>query len=106
MLLLSPVRALFHLSLQRQALEIFQFCAVNNVSIVIEWVPRSLNGYADSLSRVVDFDEWSVSTRFLHTFRLFSVLSQLIGSRPQTQPSGPGFILNFGVPVLKALALS
>jgi len=52
------------LKLQRQVLEIFQFCAVNNLSIEIEWVPRSLNEYADSLSRVVDFDDWSVSTGF------------------------------------------
>ena len=42
----------------------FQFCAVNNVSIEIEWVHRSLNEYADSLSKVIDFDDWSVSTGF------------------------------------------
>ena len=51
------------LRLQCQALEIFQFCAVN-VSIEIEWVPRPLNEYADSLSRVIHFDDWSVSTSF------------------------------------------
>ena len=51
------------LSLQRHALEIFQFCAVN-VWIEFEWVPRSLNEYADSLSRVIDFEDWSVSTDF------------------------------------------
>ena len=61
------------LRLQRQALEIFQFCAVNNVSIEIEWVPRSLNEYADSLSRVIDFDDWSVSTGF------FAYISSLFG---------------------------
>ena len=52
------------LRLQRLALEIFQFCAIHNVSIEIEWVPRSLNEYADSLSRVIDFDDWSVSSDF------------------------------------------
>ena len=31
------------LRLQRQALEIFQFCAMNNVTVEIEWIPRSLN---------------------------------------------------------------
>ena len=45
------------LRLQLHALEIFQFCAIYNVSIEIEWVPRSLNDYADSLSRVIDFDD-------------------------------------------------
>ena len=54
------------------------------MSIEIEWVPRSLNEYADSLSRVIDFDDWSVSTDFFsHTFRLFSVLSQSLDSLPQ-----------------------
>ena len=46
------------LSLQRHALEIFQFCTVNVL------VPRSLNEYADSLSRIIDFDGWGVSTDF------------------------------------------
>lgn len=45
------------LGLQRQALEIFQFCAVYNASVEFEWVPRSLNEYADSMSRVIDFDD-------------------------------------------------
>ena len=61
------------LRLQRQALEIFQFCAVNNVSIEFEWVTRSLNEYADSLSRVIDFDDWGVSTDF------FAYISSLFG---------------------------
>ena len=42
----------------------FQFCAVNNVWIEFEWVPRSLNEYADSLSRAIDFDDWGFSTDF------------------------------------------
>ena len=62
------------LRLQRQALEIFQFCAMNNVTVEIEWIPRSLNEYADSLSRVVDFDDWSVSTAF------FDYIASLFGS--------------------------
>lgn len=61
------------LRLQRQALEIFQFRAVNNVSIEIEWVPRSPYEYTVSLSRVIDFDDWSVSTGF------FANLSSLFG---------------------------
>jgi len=67
------------LTLQRHALEIFQFCAVNNVSIEIEWVPRSLNEYADLLSRVIDFDDWSVSTDF------FTYISSLFGPFRGTQ---------------------
>ena len=59
------------LRLQRQALKIFQFCAMNNVTVEVEWIPRSLNEYADSLSRVVDFDDWSVSTAFFDIASLF-----------------------------------
>ena len=61
------------LRLQRQALDIFQFCAVNNVTIDFLWVPRTLNVYADSMSRVIDYDDWSVSKVF------FGHLSALFG---------------------------
>ena len=54
------------LRLQRGALEIFQFCVVYNVSVEFEWVPRSLNEYADSMSRVIDFDDMSVTAAFFH----------------------------------------
>ena len=73
MLLLSPVKGITSLRLQRHALEIFQFCAVNNVSIEFEWVPRSLNECADSLSRIIGFDDWGVSTVF------FAYISSLFG---------------------------
>ena len=43
------------------------------MSIEFEWVPRSLNEYADSLSRVIDFDDWGVSTDF------FAYISSLFG---------------------------
>ena len=43
------------------------------MSIEIEWVPRSLNEHADSLSRVIDFDDWSVSSDF------FAYISSLFG---------------------------
>ena len=68
--------------------------------IEIEWVSRSLNEYADSFSTAIDLQIFS------HTFRLFSVLSQSLCSLPQIQPSVPGFIPNFGVPVSKASTLS
>ena len=94
------------LRLQRLALEIFQFCAIHNVSIEIEWVPRSLNEYADSLSRVIDFDDWSVSSDFFiyisSRFGPFTVDSFASPDSASVQ----GFIPNFGVPVRKAWTLS
>ena len=47
--------------------------AVNNVTIDFLWVPRTLNVYADSMSRVIDYDDWSVSKVF------FGHLSALFG---------------------------
>ena len=73
MLLLSPVRVVSHLRCSAMLWKAFNFCAVFNVSIEIEWVPRSLNEYADSLSRVIDFDDWSVYTDF------FTYISSLFG---------------------------
>lgn len=96
------------LRLQRQALEIFQFCAMNNVTVEIEWIPRSLNEYADSLSRVVDFDDWSVSTAFFDYIASLFFLVPLLwtGLLPIIQLSVPGFILSFGARHLKVLMLS
>ena len=74
----------------------------------IEWVPRSLNEYADSLNRVVDFDDWSVSTDFFaYIWSLFGPFTvDSFASQCQIQPSVQGFIPNFGVPVRKAWTLS
>ena len=40
------------------------------ISIEPEWVPRSSNKQADYLSRIVDFDDWSVSP---HIFRFLDL---------------------------------
>jgi hypothetical protein len=33
----------------------------NNISIDVEWIPRSKNDQADFISRIVDYDDWGVS---------------------------------------------
>ena len=52
------------LRLHALALENFAYCAAHDISLEVEWIPRSLNSYADSVSRVVDYDDWAVSTIF------------------------------------------
>jgi hypothetical protein len=42
------------------ALSVFQLCLKHNIVILPEWVPRDNNSIADSISRVSDFDDWSV----------------------------------------------
>ena len=61
------------LRLQALAIEIFEFCFHHNVSLAVEWIPRSLNEYADSLSRIIDYDDWAISAAF------FSHVSSLFG---------------------------
>ena len=54
------------LRLHALALEIFAYCATHDISLEVEWIPRSLNSYADSVSRVIDYDDWALSTIFFH----------------------------------------
>ena len=49
---------------------IFEICVHHGISIEPEWVPRSNNEQADYLSRIVDFDDWSVSPHIFRFFRL------------------------------------
>ena len=65
------------LRLHALALEIFAYSAAHDISLEVEWIPRSLNSCADSVSRVIDYDDWTVSTIFFHhvnsTFGPFDV---------------------------------
>ena len=56
--------------LQSEAKRIFEICGHHGISIEPEWVPRSSNEQADYLSRIVDFDDWSVSS---HIFRFLDL---------------------------------
>ena len=60
------------LRLHLLALKVFKFCSLHNISLEIEWIHRSLNEYAGSVSRIVDYDNWALcSTFFLHISPLF-----------------------------------
>ncbi|XP_033761087.1 uncharacterized protein LOC117342901 [Pecten maximus] len=48
--------------LQKVALSIFYTCLRNCISNDIEWVPRNENEKADFISRIVDCDDWGVSS--------------------------------------------
>ena len=55
------------------ALEIHNFCKVNNTVIRACWIPRESNEIADAISRIVDADDWSIG------YPVFSWLSDLWG---------------------------
>ena len=56
--------------LQSEAKRIFEVCVHHGISIEPECLPRSSNEQADYLSRIVDFDDWSVSP---HIFRFLDL---------------------------------
>ena len=47
--------------LQVVALKIFKIVLANNICIEPEWVPCNDNERADALSRIVDYDDWSIN---------------------------------------------
>lgn len=46
------------------ALEIFNWSVQNDVSLDVQWVPRNQNEKADSISRIIDYDDWEVTDQF------------------------------------------
>ena len=46
------------------SLSIFQLVLRNGIDLQVDWIPRSANEHADTVSRIVDFDDWGVSFEF------------------------------------------
>ena len=44
---------------QDGALTIFELCFSHNIRLEMDWVPRSLTQYADAISRIVHYDDWT-----------------------------------------------
>ena len=49
--------------LQTLALKIFSFCLKNDISLEMKWIPRDLNVDADSLSKMIDFDNYCLNDK-------------------------------------------
>ena len=47
-------------NLQQEALAIFSTSVANNIRIEPEWISREENQIADYVSRIVDYDDWSL----------------------------------------------
>ena len=59
--------------LQDGAMSIYQLCMSNGIKLEMAWIPRTLNEYADSISRIVDYDDWRID------HGMFNYLDQLWG---------------------------
>ena len=46
------------------AISIFEFCIRNNIELSVQWIPRSLNQKADSVSKFMDIDDWQITSEF------------------------------------------
>ena len=50
--------------LQVLAMCIFNICSENYITIFLRWIPREYNNKADTLSRIVDTEDWGISSEF------------------------------------------
>ena len=67
--------------LQQLSLEIYRCCLLENITLHIIWLPRKENEQADLLSRIIDIDDWGISSEYFqflddlwgpHTFDRFA----------------------------------
>ena len=52
--------------LQDLALRIFRVCVSSGISLEVKWIPRDLNSFADHLSRIIDFDDYTINDDVFH----------------------------------------
>ena len=43
------------------ALEIFQKCMLNGITIDVNWIPRDFNIVADEISKIIDYDDYTIN---------------------------------------------
>ena len=48
-------------ALQDLAMDIFQTCLLNSVSIDMQWIPRDLNSAADDIRKFLDHDDYNIN---------------------------------------------
>ena len=51
------------------------FVSEKNISLEVEWIPRTENKRADYISRIVDADDWAVSDIIFNHLPLILTLS-------------------------------
>ena len=76
--------------------KVFQTCLLHKISLEIQWIPRSGVQRADYISRLIDTDDWKISTQFLSFLKDFGDLTHLIVSQIITTPNSLSFIPGSG----------
>ncbi|XP_072028268.1 uncharacterized protein [Amphiura filiformis] len=86
-----------NLELQNIAVDIFNVCKMFSISLEVQWIPRTENQEADSLSRLIDFDDWGVSRPFFDFMNSLWGHIQSIDLRITSMPKWVNSTLNSGV---------
>ena len=59
------------LNLHKIALEIYELCLDNHISLLMKWVPRNSNVLADYYSKLCDIDDLGVTKDFFRVYRQY-----------------------------------
>ena len=66
-----PKRAVRYINFR--VLTIFDLFAKNDTQIHTVWMPREQNAHADYVSRIIDIDDWAISTEFFHSLMNYGI---------------------------------
>lgn len=87
------------------ALDVFLLTSQRNIQLDVNWLPREQNSQADFVSKIIDFDDYSVMTKFSVTLMSSGAHILLTDLPAVTIPSCPGLIPDFSSQVRKLLML-
>ena len=89
--------------LQDLALRIFHVCLSFGISLELKWIPRSVNSEADHLSRIIDFDDYTVNDDVFHMLDFAGDRTLLTDSHAVIMRSFPASIPDFFQPGTEAV---
>lgn len=61
-------------ALQDLAMDIYQSCLLNGVTIDMQWMPRDLNSAADDISKFIDHDDYAINDIVFNALDDYEVL--------------------------------
>ena len=59
------------------AIRIFEFCAMNDIHLNIQWIPRTELERADYISRIIDIDDWQLTAVASSSLKSYGVRTRL-----------------------------
>ena len=50
------------------ATEIYEITRFNNINLQVQWIPQDENKVSDTISKMIDVDDWKISYDFFDLF--------------------------------------